>query len=175
MSTLIQSTLTAQENLIALLKVKTPELVVEVADFVTDAPEAQVGDRNTKLVLTATDSGRFTDASTTEITYDRLPVESGVLDAEVSYVLGEEETLEELLARIVTAINAVPGEVVFAAGTVLPAVGETEILTLEAVQDSLLYVGDFDVTVEAPDAPVVTEDIGDVIYGEQEGFAPVTV
>lgn len=171
MAVLIQGSLSVKENLIALFKAKTPDLVVSAGDFTVGVPAAQVGVRNTSLELTATDSGRFADASVTSITYDRLAVESGVLSPVVEYVLADGESKEDLLARVVTDLGCVASEVAFAVDSVLPTVGETVIMKIEAVADSVLYLGDFEITVELKAA--VAEDIADAIEGEQEGFDPV--
>lgn len=170
MSVLIQGSLSVQENLIALFKAKTPDLVVDVADFTIGTPVVATGARNTELQLTATDSGRFAEGSVTTVQYDRLAVESGVLSPAVEYTLAEGETLEVLLERVVANLGCVPSEVAFSADSVLPAAGETVIVTLEAVADSALYVGEFEITVEL--SATGPGDIADEIEGEQDGFTP---
>lgn len=165
---------TAIQNLVALVVDANPGLTLAPAQVTVGAPSVFAGTagRNTQVTLTAVANAGFSGTKT--IDYTRLGVLTGTAtaaaEAAAGIVVDVDATDVEVKALLVAQFGLVADQVEVE-DLVLPVNESTPgSITLAAVADSLLYVGNEVVVLTVADADV---PLGDAVTNDQmDGFEP---
>lgn len=152
---LIDTSKTALENLVALIKDANPSSKVSTSNITLGAATARTPDanpRNTSVVITA---GTGYQAGTKTLTYNRIGLDKGVVSPDLTIdVAGNDSAAETtLLAELATQLGLKAGEFALDASTPLSGVsndGTPVNLTLKANDASYFYVGSITIEVTWP-------------------------
>lgn len=167
----IDITLTGAANVFALIKATPGNEASTVSELTATlgAPTAGVGlpgVHNTEVMVKARDGTNL--VGTTTVDYRRASLIEHVVDPELEYVLGEDETAGDLLARVATALGLREQEVEFVTDPVRPESGLTSQVTLRAIANSYVYIGSQVLDLTWPAIVVSIND--DIAVKSLDGF-----
>lgn len=172
MAVTINPAISAEANVLELILDANPDATFTVGDLaygtpvtLTDHPTG----KNTSVVVSPTANLAGVTGSVT-ITYNRVGMDGGVANADFNFnVSNAEITSAEFLTQVATALGLREEEVELVGDVAPPESGSTSTVTLQAKANSLLYVGQEEITINWS---FLLEDM--ITNTDMAGFDPIS-